>query len=326
MLRAAATIDDRIEVLYEVRDATGWKPDPKRESWWDCLPDPANEAFADRAKRRQGRKSFQLGFNVSKFRVAEWPPAWAVEVDMSTEPWTLKDITEEMENAFEECKGEAGREREQKIYRASRRLEDAVEDAYFGHPRIKITTTQALEILMEVLSRAVARSTLNRMILTVFETRTGRIPPKGGKRPIYLIPRDRPDRPKEDSASGHDSSDASGHDFSDSEDTSPEDLHLNTVPSASTYPTSEPLENDDSPRGSRRRPHGTERRQPPPLKPLWEEDSPIVGLAPPHGSRTASTTSQETHGGQGFAERGRLTPSLRNPQGSLGGKRVPDPS
>jgi hypothetical protein len=189
--RGCGAIEDRIDIVYEVRDATDLAFDPRRDAWWECLPQAGSAAWAERAKRRRGRKDFRLAFIPSKFRIGKEPDPFAVEIKLDKEPWSLEDVTEETEAAFEEAKGEAGRERERKIRRASLQLERAVEEAYSRPPRI--SRTQAEEILMAAgLTRAVARSTLDKSIGTIFETRIGRAARKGGRQPVIIIPKDRP--------------------------------------------------------------------------------------------------------------------------------------
>ena len=74
-------IADRVDVLYEVRDATGFLPKSDDE-WWLQLPEAGEQAWADRAKRRQGRTDFRLAFIPSKFRIAAQPDPFCLEISM----------------------------------------------------------------------------------------------------------------------------------------------------------------------------------------------------------------------------------------------------
>jgi hypothetical protein len=44
---------DRADIVYEVRDATGFTPSGKKP-WWQELPEAEKAAWADRAARRRG--------------------------------------------------------------------------------------------------------------------------------------------------------------------------------------------------------------------------------------------------------------------------------
>jgi hypothetical protein len=89
-------IADRVDVLYEVRDATGFLP-KNEDEWWLQLPEAGEQAWADRAKRRQGRTDFRLAFIPSKFRIAAQPDPFCLEISMpGGSEWTLTDVTTHM--------------------------------------------------------------------------------------------------------------------------------------------------------------------------------------------------------------------------------------
>jgi hypothetical protein len=83
---------DAVDVLYEVRDLTGWTP-PSSGAWWEQLPEAGDHAWAARASRRQGQPRLRLGFIPSKFRFGMDPEPFCLEIDLTQEPWTLGDIT-----------------------------------------------------------------------------------------------------------------------------------------------------------------------------------------------------------------------------------------
>lgn len=83
---------DATDVLYEVRDITGWTP-PRGGDWWEQLPQAGDHAWAPRASRRHGQGKLRLAFIPSKFRLGMEPEPFGLEVDLTTDPWTLGDIT-----------------------------------------------------------------------------------------------------------------------------------------------------------------------------------------------------------------------------------------
>lgn len=87
---------DRVDILYEVRDATGYVP-KDLDAWWEHLPEASEAAWADRAKRRQGSTAFRLACVPSKFRIGVQPDPFCLEVSLpGGGEWTLTDVTSEM--------------------------------------------------------------------------------------------------------------------------------------------------------------------------------------------------------------------------------------
>jgi hypothetical protein len=85
---------DRVDIMYEVRDATAFTPSEKR-AWWMDLPASSEAAWAERAQRRRGAVCFRLPFIPSKFRLAMEPNPFCLELHLPPEGlWTLKDVTE----------------------------------------------------------------------------------------------------------------------------------------------------------------------------------------------------------------------------------------
>jgi hypothetical protein len=100
-------IADRVDILYEVRDATGFLPKSEDE-WWLQLPEAGEQAWADRAKRRKGRTDFRLAFIPSKFRIAAQPEPFCLEISMPGDgEWTLTDMTTQMLYEGEQAKRQA---------------------------------------------------------------------------------------------------------------------------------------------------------------------------------------------------------------------------
>lgn len=106
-IRGSGVQGDRADILYEVRDATELKLEPKHSVWWDALPEAGDHAWGDKAKRRRQRDDYRLAFLGSKFRVGEEPKPWAVEARLG-ESWELVDETAELEQTLENTKRAAG--------------------------------------------------------------------------------------------------------------------------------------------------------------------------------------------------------------------------
>jgi hypothetical protein len=101
--RGAGTLEDREEIVLELRDATGFTPSG-RPDWWSELPDASRGSWADRAARRTQQDRLRLACVYSKFRVGVEPPPFVVEVDFTTSPWSLRLVTAEVVDAGEAAK------------------------------------------------------------------------------------------------------------------------------------------------------------------------------------------------------------------------------
>jgi len=71
---------DRVDIQYEVRDATDFTPSGKKD-WWLELPEAGESAWADRAARRKSRIDYRLAFIPSKFRLGHSPIPFAWKSD-----------------------------------------------------------------------------------------------------------------------------------------------------------------------------------------------------------------------------------------------------
>jgi hypothetical protein len=103
--RGSGIIEDRADICFEIRDATGFKPTGTKP-WWLELPRADAAAWGERAGRRKRRDIYRLAFISTKFRLGEEPDPFVLEFDMSREPWTLRDVTSDIVDA-----GEAARTR-----------------------------------------------------------------------------------------------------------------------------------------------------------------------------------------------------------------------
>jgi len=106
VLRGSGVISDRADIVYEVRDATDWAPDPKKEAWHESLPVEGEAAWASKAKRRRGRDDYRLALVPSKFRIGEQPDPFVLELQL-TPPWSVTDVTAEIEAKHRGLRGAA---------------------------------------------------------------------------------------------------------------------------------------------------------------------------------------------------------------------------
>jgi hypothetical protein len=66
--RGCGVVEDRADLVYEVRDATDFTPSGTKD-WWTELPPAGRDTWAERASRRKQRDRYVLAFVPSKFRV-----------------------------------------------------------------------------------------------------------------------------------------------------------------------------------------------------------------------------------------------------------------
>lgn len=94
--RGSGIIEDRADIVYEVRDATGFVPSGRRP-WHEELPSGDRAEWAGRATRRRKQERIRLAFIPTKFRVGEEPAPFVVEIDMTSNVWTACDVTRDLE-------------------------------------------------------------------------------------------------------------------------------------------------------------------------------------------------------------------------------------
>jgi hypothetical protein len=90
--RGSGVVEDRADIVFEVRDATGFHPSGKK-AWFEELPPADAASWAGRAARRKRKEVFRLAFIATKFRIGEEPEPFAIEIDTTTHPWRLSDVT-----------------------------------------------------------------------------------------------------------------------------------------------------------------------------------------------------------------------------------------
>lgn len=96
--RGSGVIEDRADIVYEVRDATQFAP-AGTKAWWEELPAAGAGDFGLRAKRRKQRGSYRLAFIPTKFRVGPEPDPFIYELRLDSEPWEFEDVTNQVVEA-----------------------------------------------------------------------------------------------------------------------------------------------------------------------------------------------------------------------------------
>jgi hypothetical protein len=125
--RGSGVVEDRADIVFEVRDATGLEPSGTK-AWWLELPPAGRDAWADRAVRRRRRDRYRLAFIPSKFRIGEEPDPFILEIDLSTEPWQLQDVTGEVEAGAQAAFVAAAADQKARQTAAARALEDRIRE------------------------------------------------------------------------------------------------------------------------------------------------------------------------------------------------------
>ncbi len=96
--RGSGIVEDRADIVFEVRDATDLRPSGEKP-WHEELPAAGADAWAQRASRRKKHDIYRLAFVPSKFRIGEEPAPFIYEIDLTSEPWKLRNVTDEMVQA-----------------------------------------------------------------------------------------------------------------------------------------------------------------------------------------------------------------------------------
>jgi len=122
--RCSGVVEDRADICFEVRDATGLIPTGQKE-WWEELPPAGAGDWAARASRRKRREKYRLAFVSSKFRIGEEPEPIMLEVDLS-DAWTVRDVTAEVVAAGDAAKDDARRVEEALVSKAVENLKLAI--------------------------------------------------------------------------------------------------------------------------------------------------------------------------------------------------------
>jgi AAA domain len=91
-IRGRGEQSDAVDIVYEARNLTGWQPDDG-PLWWESLPEAGEHAWQHNTTRRMNAKTLRIGFVPTKFRLATTPAPFVLEMDTTTTPWSMTDVT-----------------------------------------------------------------------------------------------------------------------------------------------------------------------------------------------------------------------------------------
>jgi RecA/RadA recombinase len=155
--RGSGVVEDRGDIVYEVRDATGLKPTGEKD-WWLELPPAGADAWGERSSRRRGQSIFRLAFVQSKFRVGEEPDPFVLEMNLGGELWTYRDVTPEMLVAAGQSVEAQARDKQRRMDTAVQALQTAVRVAVEMGKPMKKGDAEAFLMTFHRLTEAEART------------------------------------------------------------------------------------------------------------------------------------------------------------------------
>jgi hypothetical protein len=120
--RGSGVVEDRADLVFEVRDATGLQPTGTKP-WWLELPAAGRGDWGASAARRRRRETYRLAFVPTKFRLGEAPDPYIVELDLRASPWQYRDVTAEVEADGQAARAAAEAERHARVDQAASALQ-----------------------------------------------------------------------------------------------------------------------------------------------------------------------------------------------------------
>jgi AAA domain len=176
--RGSGVLEDRGDVVYEIRDATDLKPSGQKDWWHELAPAGVGDGAA-RASRRKRRDVYRLAFIPTKFRLGEEPEPFVLEIDHRAEPWTLRDVTADLVEAGHHALTSAISERQAQVAQATHHLlAEMRHRADYGKP--PLTKGEAEELVYAAgLKRAAARGLVGEGAGRLWQL--SRAPRQGGK-------------------------------------------------------------------------------------------------------------------------------------------------
>ena len=123
--RGSGVIEDRADIVFEVRDATNFHPIGKKP-WIEELPAADAGSWTGRSTRRKRLSKYRLAFVATKFRIGEEPEPFVIEIDLTAEPWTVRDVTDDVDREGAAARTRAAEERAAAVRTATESLKEEV--------------------------------------------------------------------------------------------------------------------------------------------------------------------------------------------------------
>jgi AAA domain/Primase C terminal 1 (PriCT-1) len=173
--RGSGVVEDRSDLAFEVRDATGFVP-TGRKPWVEEIPPAGRADWAGRAGRRQRRERYRLAFACSKFRIGPEHAPFVLEVRHDTTPWSVEDVTAELLGEGQRAQEAAQQARQAAEDKAVAAFAGAVADA-------PMNQREAESYLMD---QGVARARARQLLHTLTGARWARTKTKRRGHETYL--------------------------------------------------------------------------------------------------------------------------------------------
>lgn len=185
--RGSGVIEDRSDIVYEVRDASELKLSGSKP-WWEELPPADAGSWAARSSRRKQKAKYRLAFIASKFRIAEEPEPFILEINTSGEPWTVEDVTDRVDTEGAQAREQRASEKRGRVANATAALVVEIgRRAEAGEPPLAKRRDAEGFLIRQGLKRAEARECLGTgdgtsWVLSRLDGRMVVVLPLGGKK------------------------------------------------------------------------------------------------------------------------------------------------
>src|SRR5262249_23918678 len=81
-----------VDVIYEARNVTGWTPEDGA-TWWESLPEAGEHTWQQNTTRQLQGGALRMAFVPTKGRLGTLPEPFVLEMDTTTTPWSMRDVT-----------------------------------------------------------------------------------------------------------------------------------------------------------------------------------------------------------------------------------------
>ena len=123
--RGSGVIEDRADIVFEVRDATNFHPTGKKP-WIEELPAADAGSWAGRSTRRKRLSKYRLAFIATKYRIGEEPEPFIIEIDLTNEPWTVRDVTDDVDREGAAVRSRSAKEQALAVKTATDSLKEEI--------------------------------------------------------------------------------------------------------------------------------------------------------------------------------------------------------